>query len=108
MLALGRALMAKPDLLLLDEPSLGLAPLVVAEIMRVIAELRRNGMTVLLVEQNAKAALAIADRGYVMEGGRIALEGRARDLLADERVQRAYLGRREKGEGTKLQQHSEP
>lgn len=101
MLALGRALMAKPNLLLLDEPSLGLAPLVVAEIMRVIADLRRNGMTVLLVEQNAKAALAIADRGYVMEGGRIALEGRARDLLADERVQRAYLGRRERGNGTK-------
>lgn len=101
MLALGRALMAKPRLLLLDEPSLGLAPLVVAEIMRVIADLRRNGMTVLLVEQNAKAALAIADRGYVMEGGRIALEGRAQELLADERVQRAYLGRRERGDGTK-------
>lgn len=101
MLALGRALMAKPGLLLLDEPSLGLAPLVVAEIMRVIADLRRNGMTVLLVEQNAKVALAIADRGYVMEGGRIALEGRARDLLADERVQRAYLGGRGRGARTK-------
>ncbi len=101
MLALGRALMARPDLLLLDEPSLGLAPLVVAEILRVIAELRRNGMTVLLVEQNAKAALAIADRGYVIEGGRIALEGRAQELLADERVQRAYLGRRERRDGTK-------
>jgi len=94
MLALGRALMAKPDILLMDEPSLGLAPLVVAEIMRVIADLRRNGMTILLVEQNAKAALAIADRGYVMEGGRIALEGRGKELLADERVQRAYLGGR--------------
>lgn len=93
MLALGRALMAQPDLLLLDEPSLGLAPLVVAEIMRVIADLRREGMTVLLVEQNAKAALAIADRGYIMEGGRIVLQGAARDLLADERVRRAYLGR---------------
>jgi len=103
MLALGRALMAKPDLLLLDEPSLGLAPLVVAEIMRVIAELRRGGMTVLLVEQNAKAALAIADRGYVMEGGRIALEGRAQELLADERVQRAYWGRRGSGDGSKRQ-----
>jgi len=101
MLALGRALMARPNLLLLDEPSLGLAPLVVAEIMRVIAELRQSGMTILLIEQNAKAALAIADRGYVMEGGRIALEGRAQELLADERVQRAYLGRREQGEGTK-------
>jgi branched-chain amino acid transport system ATP-binding protein len=98
MLAVGRALMARPGLLLLDEPSLGLAPLVVAEIMRVIAELRRGGMTVLLVEQNAKAALAIADRGYVMEGGRIALQGRAQELLEDERVQRAYLGRRETGD----------
>ncbi|MBI4572047.1 MAG: ATP-binding cassette domain-containing protein, partial [candidate division NC10 bacterium] len=93
MLALGRALMGKPDLLLLDEPSLGLAPLIVAEIMRVIAELRREGMTVLLVEQNARAALTIADRGYVLQGGRIVLEGPARDLLADERMQRAYLGR---------------
>jgi branched-chain amino acid transport system ATP-binding protein len=101
MLALGRALMARPDLLLLDEPSLGLAPLVVAEIMRVIADLRRNGMTVLLVEQNARAALAIADRGYVMEGGRIALEGQARELAADARVQRAYLGRRETGDETR-------
>ena len=92
MLALGRALMGQPHLLLLDEPSLGLAPLVVVEIMRVIAELRREGMTVLLVEQNAKAALTIADRGYVMEGGRIVLEGPARDLLQDERVRRACLG----------------
>jgi branched-chain amino acid transport system ATP-binding protein len=101
MLALGRSLMARPDLLLLDEPSLGLAPLVVAEIMRVIAELRRVGMTVLLVEQNAKAALAIADRGYVMEGGQIALQGGAQELLADERVQRAYLGGRGGGARTK-------
>ncbi len=93
MLALGRALMGQPRLLLLDEPSLGLAPLIVAEIMRVIAELRREGMTVLLVEQNARAALTIADRGYVLEGGRIVLEGPARDLLEDERMQRAYLGR---------------
>jgi len=95
MLALGRALMAQPQLLLLDEPSLGLAPLVVAEIMRVIAALRRDGMTVFLVEQNAKAALAIADRGYIMEGGRIVLQGPARELLEDERVRRAYLGRRD-------------
>ena len=100
MLALGRALMAQPHLLLLDEPSLGLAPLVVAEIMRVIAELRREGMTVLLVEQNARAALTIADRGYIMEGGRIVLQGPARDLLEDERVRRAYLGRRD-GENRK-------
>ncbi len=100
MLALGRALMARPNLLLLDEPSLGLAPLVVAEIMRVIAELRQSGMTILLIEQNAKAALAIADRGYVMEAGQIALEGRAQELLADERVQRAYLGGRGRGART--------
>jgi branched-chain amino acid transport system ATP-binding protein len=93
MLALGRALMARPHLLLLDEPSLGLAPLLVAEIIRVIVELRQQGMTVLLVEQNARAALAIADRGYIMEGGRIVLEGPAQDLLADDRVRRAYLGR---------------
>ncbi len=100
MLALGRALMARPNLLLLDEPSLGLAPLVVAEIMRVIADLRQSGMTILLIEQNAKAALAIADRGYVMEAGQIALEGRAQELLADERVQRAYLGGRGRGART--------
>lgn len=93
MLALGRGLMAKPQLLLLDEPSLGLAPLLVRELMRVVVDLRQQGTTILLVEQNAKAALSIADRGYVMEAGQIALEGTAEELLADGRVQRVYLGR---------------
>ncbi len=92
MLALGRGLMAKPKILLLDEPSLGLAPLLVREIFRVAGELRDHGTTILLVEQNARAALKLADRGYVMETGRVVLEGRSEDLLADERVQEAYLG----------------
>jgi len=94
MLAIGRGLMARPKLLLLDEPSLGLAPLLVQEIFRVIADLRRQGTTILLVEQNARAALRVADRGYVLEGGRIALAGTTSELLLDEGVQRAYLGRR--------------
>jgi branched-chain amino acid transport system ATP-binding protein len=93
MLAIGRGLMAKPKLLLLDEPSLGLAPLLVREIFRVMAELREHGTTILLVEQNAKAALRIADRAYVLETGKVALEGTAEELLADERVQSAYLGK---------------
>jgi branched-chain amino acid transport system ATP-binding protein len=93
MLALGRALMAKPALLMLDEPSIGLAPLVVREIFAVIAGLRRQGKTVLLVEQNARAALAIADRGYVMETGRIMVEGTAEELTGNHDVRRAYLGR---------------
>jgi branched-chain amino acid transport system ATP-binding protein len=93
MLALGRALMAKPGLLMLDEPSIGLAPLVVREIFTVIAGLRRQGKTVLLVEQNARAALAIADRGYVMETGRIMVEGTAAELAGNHDVRRAYLGR---------------
>jgi branched-chain amino acid transport system ATP-binding protein len=93
MLALGRALMAKPGLLMLDEPSIGLAPLVVREIFSVIAGLRRQGKTVLLVEQNARAALAIADRGYVMETGRIMVEGTAEELAGNHDVRRAYLGR---------------
>jgi branched-chain amino acid transport system ATP-binding protein len=92
MLALGRGLMAKPKILLLDEPSLGLAPLLVREIFRVAGELRDHGTTILLVEQNARAALKLADRGYVMETGRVVLEGRSEELLADERVQEAYLG----------------
>jgi branched-chain amino acid transport system ATP-binding protein len=92
MLALGRGLMAKPKLLLLDEPSLGLAPLLVREIFRVAGELREHGTTILLVEQNAKAALGLADRGYVLETGRVVLEGSAEELLGDERVQEAYLG----------------
>jgi branched-chain amino acid transport system ATP-binding protein len=93
MLALGRALMARPTLLMLDEPSIGLAPLVVREIFGVIAGLRRQGKTILLVEQNAHAALAIADRGYVMETGRIMVEGTAEALAGNHDVRRAYLGR---------------
>ena len=93
MLAIGRGLMSRPKLLMLDEPSLGLAPLVVRDIMATIAGLRASGTTVLLVEQNARAALEIADRGYVVEGGRIVLEAPAKALLSDEQVQRAYLGR---------------
>jgi branched-chain amino acid transport system ATP-binding protein len=93
MLALGRALMARPRLLMLDEPSIGLAPLVVKEIFRVIAGLRAQGATVLLVEQNARAALSIADRGYVMETGRIMVEGTAEQLGLNHDVRRAYLGR---------------
>lgn len=92
MLALGRGLMAKPQLLLLDEPSLGLAPLLVREIFRVASELREHGTTILLVEQNARAALRLADRGYVMETGNVVLEGTSKDLLGDERVEEAYLG----------------
>ena len=92
MLALGRALMAKPKLLVLDEPSLGLAPLVVKEIFRIIESLRSTGVTILLVEQNARAALEVADYGYVLEMGEIALEGPARDLAKDSRVIDTYLG----------------
>ncbi|WBY03216.1 ABC transporter ATP-binding protein [Ramlibacter tataouinensis] len=92
MLAIGRALMARPRLLLLDEPGMGLAPRLVAEIFARIAALRKLGTTILLVDQNARAALGVADRGYVMETGRIVLAGAARDLLADRAVQQAYLG----------------
>jgi branched-chain amino acid transport system ATP-binding protein len=92
MLAIGRALMAEPRLLLLDEPSMGLAPRLVAEIFARIAALKALGTTILLVDQNARAALAIADRGYVMETGRVVLEGSARELLRDPQVQQAYLG----------------
>jgi branched-chain amino acid transport system ATP-binding protein len=93
MLALGRALMGKPAMLMLDEPSMGLAPLVVRGILEVIVELRKQGKTILLVEQNARAALSIADRGYVMETGRILLEGTAEELSGNRDVQRAYLGK---------------
>jgi len=93
MLALGRAWMARPRLLLMDEPSLGLAPLIVREILRVSAELRNRGMTILIVEQNARAALDLADRAYVMEAGEVVLTGLADELAADARVQAAYLGR---------------
>jgi branched-chain amino acid transport system ATP-binding protein len=92
MLAIGRALMAKPRLLLLDEPSMGLAPMLVEQILAVVQGLKRRGLTVLLVEQNARAALAIADRGYVVETGRIVASGSAAELLADDRVRAAYLG----------------
>jgi len=93
MLAIARALMSKPKLIMMDEPSMGLAPLVVKDIFAIIVRLRDEGNTVLLIEQNAKAALSVADRGYVLETGRIILEGRAEDLLANRDVQRAYLGR---------------
>ena len=92
MLAVGRALMSKPSLLMLDEPSLGLAPLVVKEIFRIIDSLRSTGVTILLVEQNARAALEVADYGYVLEMGEIALEGQAADLAKDPRVIDTYLG----------------
>lgn len=93
MVAIARALMARPKLLLLDEPSMGLAPLIVQEIFRVIRQLNDQGTTILLVEQNARAALQIANYGYVLETGSIALEGPAHDLLADEKVRHAYLGK---------------
>jgi branched-chain amino acid transport system ATP-binding protein len=92
MLAIGRALLGRPRLLLLDEPSMGLAPLLVEEIFRVVRELNDKGVTILLVEQNARAALSIADRGYVLETGQVVLSAKADELLADEAVQRAYLG----------------
>jgi branched-chain amino acid transport system ATP-binding protein len=93
MLAIGRALMSRPRLLLLDEPCLGLAPLIAQQIMQTVAELRDHGTTVLLVEQNVPAALAIADRGYVMETGKIVLEGTSEELLRNRDVRRAYLGK---------------
>ena len=92
MLAIGRALMAAPKLLLLDEPSLGLAPLLVDQILAAVRALRAEGITVLLVEQNAAAALAVADRGYVLETGRVVMEGSGTALLHDPRVRTAYLG----------------
>jgi branched-chain amino acid transport system ATP-binding protein len=92
MLAMGRALMAKPRLLLLDEPSMGLAPLIVEEIFNIIKALRNEGMTIFLVEQNASQALALADRGYVLETGRVVVEGSGRELLSNEKVREAYLG----------------
>jgi branched-chain amino acid transport system ATP-binding protein len=92
MLAIGRAMMARPACLLLDEPSMGLAPILAAQILDVVKNLKSLGVTILLVEQNAYAALRIADRGYVMETGRIAMAGPAAELIADERIRAAYLG----------------
>jgi len=93
MLAVGRALMSRPKLLMLDEPSLGLAPLIVREIFRIIEQLRAQGTSILLIEQNARAALEVADHGYVLETGSIVLEGPARELATDARVIDTYLGR---------------
>ncbi|HCL80965.1 MAG TPA: ABC transporter ATP-binding protein, partial [Nitrospiraceae bacterium] len=91
-LAIGRALMANPKLLLLDEPSLGLAPIMVSKIFKTIKEINEEGVTILLVEQNAKAALRLSHRGYVLENGVIKLSGRGEDLLHNENVKKAYLG----------------
>ncbi len=92
MLAIGRALMTRPKLLLLDEPSMGLSPILVEQIFAIIQDINRQGTTILLVEQNALMALGIADRGYVLQTGRIVRSGEARDLLQDPEVQKAYLG----------------
>nr|WP_330398976.1 ABC transporter ATP-binding protein [Lachnoclostridium sp. An76] len=92
MLAMGRALMSKPKIILMDEPSMGLSPIMVNEIFDIIRSVSESGTTVLLVEQNAKKALAIADRAYVLETGKIVLEGKAKDLLEDDSIKKAYLG----------------
>lgn len=92
MLAMGRALMANPKLLMLDEPSMGLAPVVVETIFEIIEKLNEDGITILLVEQNANLALSIADRGYVLETGEIKLTGTGKELLANDDVRKAYLG----------------
>ena len=92
MLAMGRALMSKPKLLMLDEPSMGLAPILVEQIFDIIAELHAAGTTILLVEQNAQMALSIADRAYVLGTGKITISGNAQEILADDRVRAAYLG----------------
>ena len=92
MLAMGRALMSKPRIILMDEPSMGLSPIYVEEIFTIIQEIRKTGTTVLLVEQNAKKALSIADRAYVLETGNIVLSGKASDLMNDDSIKKAYLG----------------
>lgn len=92
MLAVGRALMARPKMILMDEPSMGLSPLLVKEIFSIIREVNKKGITILLMEQNAKMALSISNRAYVMETGKITIEGNAADLLKDDRVKKAYLG----------------
>jgi len=93
MLAIGRALMSRPRLLMMDEPSLGLAPLLVREVFRIIMDIHSDGMTILLIEQNATAALHIADYGYVLETGNITLQGPGRELAENEQVKKAYLGK---------------
>lgn len=93
MLAIGRSIMARPRLIMLDEPSLGLAPLVVRQIFEVVQELKRRGQTVLLVEQNVRHSLLIADYAYVLEVGQVVLEGPGREVLNDDHIRRAYLGR---------------
>jgi len=109
MLAIGRAMMANPKLLLLDEPSMGLAPLVVQEIFRVLERLRQeSGTTILLVEQNAKAALKLADRGYVLETGKVIIEGAAGDLMENADVKRAYLGKDKGAEREILDDNLQP
>jgi branched-chain amino acid transport system ATP-binding protein len=97
MVAIARGLLAKPKVLLLDEPSLGLAPLIVQQVYKVIAQIRRQGTTVLLVEQNAHMALRVADRGYVLETGTLVAEGRPQDLWSNEEIHAAYLGGRKTG-----------
>lgn len=92
MLAIGRALMCRPKLIMMDEPSLGLAPIIVKELFGIIKKINKEGMTVLLIEQNANAALKIADIGYIMETGRITLTGSGRELLNNEEIKKAYLG----------------
>ena len=92
MLAMGRALMSRPKLILMDEPSMGLSPLLVSEVFDIIREINASGTTVLVVEQNARKVLSIADRAYVLETGNIVLEGKAKDLLNDDSVKKAYLG----------------
>ena len=92
MLAIARALMSNPEILLLDEPSMGLSPLLVQEVFKIIKKVNESGVTIVLVEQNAKAALSISDEGYVIENGKIVLSGKSNDLLNDERVKKAYLG----------------
>ena len=92
MLAIGRAMMSRPKLLMLDEPSMGLSPLMMQRIMSTITELQSEGVTILLVEQNAQAALSLADYGYVLEVGKIVLENTGQELLGDENVRKAYLG----------------
>ena len=92
MLAFGRALMSRPRLLALDEPSMGLAPVMVDKVFEIIREINRDEVTILLVEQNARAALAVAERGYVLETGKVVLEDKTRKLLSNERVKQCYLG----------------